>query len=191
MGSRTLLHLAGLCGIAAPALAFSLIALAISRSPWFSWTGNALSDLGAEERSALLFNSGLIAAGALIVAFAFGLRFPLHERALGNVGAIALALTGIALCAIGIFPETAGDIHFYVSVVFFILLVISLWLVGAALIQLGNRKLGSFVVAGGILAAVVWAFPWPAVAIPETIASLTASACCIALSVKLLIRVKK
>lgn len=190
MESRTLLRLAGLCGVLAPALAFSMIALAISRSPWFSWTGNALSDLGAEERSAPLFNSGLIAAGALLMPFAFGLRFPLKRRALGNAGAIVLALTGAALCAVGIFPETVGDLHFYVSVAFFALLVVSLWLLGAALVQLGERGLGSLIAIAGFLAGIVWILPWPAVAIPEAIASLVASACCVALSLKLLIRAK-
>ncbi|MCS7131176.1 MAG: DUF998 domain-containing protein, partial [Hadesarchaea archaeon] len=100
----------------------------------------------------------------------------------------ALALAGAALCAVGIFPESAGDIHFYVSVAFFTLLVISLWLVGVALIQLGERKLGSSIVSAGILAAAVWALPWPAVAIPEAVASLAASACCVALGVKLLVK---
>jgi hypothetical membrane protein len=181
----------GFCGLIAPILAFSLIALAISRSPWFSWTGNALSDLGVGVESALLFNSGLIAAGALIVAFALGLHSSLRGKTLGNAGGIALALAGVALCAIGIFPETSGDIHFYVSVAFFALLVISLWLVGAALMRLGEKKLGFLIVIAGVLAGLVWVFPWPAVAIPEAIASLAASACCVALSIKLLIKPNK
>jgi hypothetical protein len=67
----------GLFGIISPILAFILISLAISQaSSWFSWTGNALSDLGVHKESAVLFNSGLIIGGILSIVFAFGvMRF--------------------------------------------------------------------------------------------------------------------
>jgi len=114
-----------------------------------------------------------------------GLRWSLRGKALGNAGALVLLLSAVALCAIGIFPETAGDIHLYVSVAFFVLIVPSLWLIGAALVQLGERNLGVLVIIAGVVAAAVWALPWPAVAIPETISSLAASACSITLGVRL------
>jgi len=177
---------AGICGVAGPLVALSFIAISILRSPWFSWTGNALSDLGARDPSSCLFNTGLILGGVLIGVFAVGLLWSLRGKALGNAGALVLLLSAGALCAIGIFPETAGDIHLYVSYAFFILLVISLWIIGAALVQLGERRLGALVVVAGVVAAAVWALPWSAVAIPEIIASLAASACSIALSVRLL-----
>jgi hypothetical membrane protein len=182
---QTFLRVAGLCGVIGPLVALSCIALAVERSPWFSWTGNALSDLGARENSSALFNSGLIVGGALIVVFALGLRESLKGRAIGNAGALAFLLTAAALCSVGIFPETAGDIHSYVSVAFFVLLVISLWLVGVALVQLGERGLGLVIIIAGDVAAAVWAFPWPAEAIPELIAALAASACSITLGVRL------
>lgn len=182
---RTWLRVAGLCGVAGPLVVLSLIAIAISRSPWFSWTANALSDLGAREQSAALFNSGLILGGVLVGAFAVGLRESLGGKALGNVGAFIFLLTAAALCAVGVFPETAGDIHLYASLAFFVLLVISLWLMGAALVQLGERRVGTPVAVAGAVAALVWALPWPAVAIPEIIASLAASACSITLGARL------
>jgi len=182
---QTFLRVAGLCGVIGPLVALSSIALAVERSPWFSWSGNALSDLGARGNSTTLFNSGLIVGGALIFLFALGLRESLKSRALGNAGALSFLLTTAALCSVGIFPETAGDIHSHVSVAFFVLLVISLWLVGTALVQLGERMLGALVAVAGVVAAAVWALPWPAVAIPELIAALTASACSITLGVRL------
>jgi len=168
-----------------PLVALSSIALAVGRSAWFSWTGNALSDLGARANSSALFNSGLIVGGVLIVVFALGLRQSLKGRALGNAGALAFLLTAAALCSVGILPEAAGDIHSYVSVAFFVLLVISLWLVGAALVQLGKRGFGLVMIIAGVFAAAVWALPWPAVAIPELIAALAASACSITLGIRL------
>jgi hypothetical membrane protein len=181
---QTWLKVAGICGVAGPSVALSFIAVSILRAPWFSWTGNALSDLGARPPSSCLFNTGLILGGILIGVFAVGLRESVKDRALGNAGALMFLLTAVALCSVGIFPETAGDIHSHVSVAFFVLLVISLWLVGAALVQLGERRLGTLVVVAGVVAAAVWVLPWPAVAIPEFIAALAASACSMTLGVR-------
>jgi len=182
---QTFLRVAGLCGVIGPLVALSSIALAVERSPWFSWTGNALSDLGARGNSTTIFNTGLIVGGVLIAAFALGLRDSLKGRALGNAGALAFLLTATALCSVGIFPETAGDIHSYVSVAFFVMLVVSLWLVGAALVQLSEMGLGLVMIIAGVVAAAVWALPWPAEAIPELIAALAASACSITFGVRL------
>jgi hypothetical membrane protein len=182
---QTLLRIAGLCGVAGPLVALLSIALAVRRSPWFSWTGNALSDLGAHGNPTILFNGGLIVGGILIAVFALGLRESIKGRAIGNAGSLAFLLTAAALCSVGIFPETAGDIHRIVSIIFFVLLVISLWLVGAALVQLGERGLGLVIIIAGFVAAAVWALPWPAEAIPEFVAALSASACSIALGIRL------
>jgi hypothetical membrane protein len=52
------LRLARLSGTVAPVVAFGAILLATVLAPWFSWTGDALSDLGVPATSAVapLFN---------------------------------------------------------------------------------------------------------------------------------------
>ena len=65
--------LSGLCGIIGPTAAILMIFLAVSRAPWFSWTDNALSDLGVSE-VAYLFNSAVIFAGVLNFFFALGVK---------------------------------------------------------------------------------------------------------------------
>ena len=68
------LKISGVCGILTPLVAFTFISLAIASSPQFSWTDNALSDLGVVEGvTAVLFNSGLIIGGILAIIFASGL----------------------------------------------------------------------------------------------------------------------
>ena len=171
---KKMLRIAGLCGIAAPAVAFSLIFLAISLSPWFSWSANALSDLGVGEAD-FVFNSGLIAGGILTMVFAAGLLTIFRGRALGRVGAALLFMDAIALLGIGVFSEAAGDIHSYFSVAFFALFPISLFLLGAGAVMAGSKKFGSFTIVDGVLAALPWAFSWDGVAIPETISALVAS----------------
>jgi len=168
------LGLAGLCGAAALVVALSLIFLAISLSPWFSWSANALSDLGVGE-AAWVFNSGLMAGGILTMVFAAGLFVTLKGRALGRVGSVFLFFDAVALFGIGLFSEAAGDIHSYFSVAFFVLFPISLFLLGAGAVMAGSKKFGSFTIVDGILAALPWAFGWDGVAIPEAISALVAS----------------
>jgi len=155
-------------------VAFSCIFLAISMSPWFSWSANALSDLGVGE-SALVFNSGLMAGGILTMVFAAGLFVTFRGRALGRVGAVLLFFDAVALFGIGLFSEAAGEIHSYFSVTFFVLFPISLFLLGAGAVMVGSKKFGSFTIVDGVLAVIPWAFGWDGVAIPEAISALVAS----------------
>ncbi|MFB6186041.1 MAG: hypothetical protein ABEI86_04135, partial [Halobacteriaceae archaeon] len=64
MASSILDRLWKFTGIFAIITGFGGILLAILVSPWFTWTGNALSDLGNPARaSSIFFNGGLILAG--------------------------------------------------------------------------------------------------------------------------------
>lgn len=169
-----------------PVIALTLISLAIFYSPWFNWTKNALSDLGVQCVAAILFNSGLIISGFLTVIFAIGLREVFLNGFLGHIGMLILILDAAILCAIGVFPKTTGALHFYVSVAFFTLLPISLFLIGAAMMwQSSERKLGLFTVLAGVVVAVVWTLPWESATIPEMLASLVASVWSIVLGIRL------
>jgi len=181
-----LLKTAGLFGVIGPLFSLSFISLAIAYSPWFNWFMNALSDLGVREAAAL-FNSGLIIGGVLTTVFAIGLMKILRKQVLGLLGTYTLILSTIHLCAIGVFPESAGRIHFYVSVAFFELLALSLLLIGAALMQESSQRyLGLFsiltVVVAGVAAGLV---PHEGAAIPETIGALAASVWSVVFGIKL------
>jgi len=178
--------IAGLCGVIGPIIPLSFIALAIAYSPWFNWFTNALSDLGVHEAAAL-FNSGLIIGGVLTTLFAVGLMQILRKQVLGLFGTYTLVLSSAHLCAIGVFPESAGRIHFFVSVAFFELLAISILLIGTALIrEPSQRYLGLFsiltVVAAAVAAGMV---PHEGAAIPEIIAALAASVWSVVFGIKL------
>jgi len=181
-----LLKIAGLCGVIGPIIVLSFIALAIAYSSWFNWFTNALSDIGVRE-AAVLFNSGLIIGGVLTTIFAIGLMQILKKQVLGLLGTFTLVLSTIHLSAIGVFPESAGRIHFYVSVAFFGLLAVSLLLIGAALMrESSQRYLGLFsmltVVAAVVAAGVV---PHEGAAIPEIIGALAASVWSVVFGIKL------
>ncbi|NIR87904.1 DUF998 domain-containing protein [Candidatus Bathyarchaeota archaeon] len=181
------LKISGISGIIAPPIAFALTMLAIAYSPSFSWTENALSDLGVQEGvTAVLFNTGLITSGVLAVFFATGLFKFLQKNALGGIGAFVFVVDAFALTAIGVFPENVKPIHFYASVAFFVLFPISMFFLGAAFLRMHRMKLGFFTFIVAIFAAIVWTIPFgEGVAIPETLSALSASAWSIVLGFKM------
>lgn len=186
------LKASGISGILAPLVAFTFILLAIVYSPQFSWTENALSDLGVVEGvTAVLFNSGLIISGILAILFACGLFVFLGNRTLGRIGAFIFTLAALALVAIGNFTENFGRIHYYVSVTFFTFAPISMLIICATFFVIGKVKLGLFTFLTAITAAFVWVLQFamryvPNVAIPETISAFLVSTWAIVLGFKML-----
>ena len=193
MGSKNVnwLKISGVCGILAPIVAFTFILLAILNSPQFSWTEKALSDLGVQEGvTATLFNSGLMIAGILLLVFVSGL-FVLQKTMLGRIGVFISVLAALALVAIGTFPESVEPTHYYVSVAFFLLLLVSMLVIGATFLLTARVELGFFTFLAAIVAALVWIMQWTIgfgsdVAIPETLSALSASTWSIVLGFQML-----
>ncbi|MFQ6054042.1 MAG: DUF998 domain-containing protein [Candidatus Bathyarchaeia archaeon] len=167
-----IVRVAGFFGVAAPILGFAIVFLAIWVSPWFSWTGNALSDLGVEGFGSVVFNSGLPMTGALLTVFSLGLFELTRGCWAGRLGSALFLAAALLLSAIGVFPETAGRIHYHVSVAFFVSLPRSVFALGASMIRRGVKGLGILSFAAGAAAAGVWTLGWSAVAIPEALSAL-------------------
>ena len=190
-------RIAGLCGVITPLVAFTCILLAIAYSPQFSWTENALSDLGVQEGlTAPLFNYGLIISGAMSLVFASGILALLRNKLVGKVGSFTFVLATLALIAIGIFPENVRPMHYFASVAFFALIPIAMLVLTWAFVQIGGSKVALFTLLTAIVAAVPWviqpAVPYVrGVAIPETISALSASAWAIALGFMMLKKASK
>ncbi|MEM2138056.1 MAG: DUF998 domain-containing protein [Candidatus Anstonellaceae archaeon] len=167
-----------ICGILAPIVAFAGIFGAIFSYPQFSWTENALSDLGVVPGiTSVLFNYGLIIAGALTLAFSTNLRTILPGK-FGELAAILFALVAIDLAAIGIFTEEFRPTHYYVSVFFFAAFPISLFLAAASLYKNREKRLALLTLALSLAAVAAWGIQTSVgfgknVAIPETIAALS------------------
>jgi hypothetical membrane protein len=90
----------------------------------YSTSGNAISDLGAteppdsriEEPSATIFNSAMMAAGVLILVASFCV-----QRGFGRWAApILIALYGIGVLGVGVFPGDHGTIHALFALLTFI-----------------------------------------------------------------------
>jgi hypothetical membrane protein len=180
-------------GIFAPILAFTCILIAIASYPSFSWTGNALSDLGVIAGiTGLLFNFGLCASGLLALNFAlFGLYAYLGKTWVGKIGAAVFAAATIALIAIGVFNESYSGTHYAVSVAFFTLMPISMFIITCAFLLAHQRRMALFAVSTGIAAAMPWILLFefnyvPNVAIPEFVSGLIVSSWTVILGISLL-----
>jgi len=164
--------MAGFFGVATPFLGFTVVFLAIRASPWFSWTGNALSDLGVSGFGSVIFNSGLPMTGVLMMMFSLGLFELTKGRVVGQLGSVLFLVGAFLLCGIGVFPETAGMIHLYVSVAFFVSLPLSLFALGISMARHDMKKFAILSLAAGSAAAGVWLLRWSSVAIPEALSAL-------------------
>jgi hypothetical membrane protein len=181
------------CAIAAPALAFACILTAITSYPAFSWTNNALSDLGIIPGiTGPLFNFGLYASGLLAFIFAiFGLFTYLGKSWVGKFGAAVFAAATLALIAIGVFNESFSGTHYAVSVAFFMLTPTSLFIITIAFWLTHQKRMALFTVLAGVAAALPWlllfAFNYvPNVAIPEFLSGLAVSIWAIVVGKKML-----
>lgn len=173
----TLRQVGAAAGVAVPVIAFICISIAIATYPAFSWTENALSDLGVVEGVTMtVFNVGLVTAGILAFVFAAGVFSYFEGSITGKVGSAIFAAACVALLCIGIFNENFRPTHYIVSVAFFSLAPIAFFILTRTFYLRGYRKLALFSVVTGAIAATPWILQFtiyyvPNVAIPEIISA--------------------
>ena len=182
------LKVAGIAGFVATFLVFACILASVASWSQFSWTNNALSDLGVQAgATAAIFNIGLVVGGLLFIVFASGLFGFIGKRLVGKVGATVFVLACIMLIAIGIFNENFSPTHYIVSVGLFTLMPISLLVLVAAFWVEGKHKMSVATLALALFAAVVWVAEFTVnyvqgVAIPEFASGLAGAAWVLAVS---------
>jgi hypothetical membrane protein len=174
------LRVSVVAGVLAPVLTLGAIFAATLLSPSFSWTANALSNLGgkyaavATPTTRLLFNNGLVLGG--LVGLGFGPALLAARRnvvELLGTGLFGLTLGAMAL--IGVFPQHL-DPHFTVAVGFYTLLSLAFWGYGAGNWLAGARRRGLLTVGAGVLNLSTWVvwgltgpFTRPGLALPEIV----------------------
>jgi hypothetical membrane protein len=179
-----LIKITAVCGILIPIIIFTSIFFAISVAPWFEWTNNALSNLGIEGLSAFFFNNGLILGGFLIFIFSLCLIRLLKNK----IGAYLLFGSSISLMGIGIFPETIFLLHYFTSAAFFILITITMLIIGLTMYFNNYYKtLGAIALFFSIIAMVS---PFTlsflnGIAIPEAMACFPAFIWCMLFGIKI------
>jgi hypothetical membrane protein len=186
------LKLAGAAGFITPVSALLFIGASILSYREFSWTQNALSDLGVVPGiTATLFNFGLFLSGVLALNFTIGLFILFHESAVGKLGATVFVLACLALEGISFFPENMHPYHYYFSVAFFVLMPIALLVIVGYYMKSSQRGMAAFTLLLALVAAVPWVLQFTVpyvsgVAIPEAISATAGCVWVLALSYKML-----
>ena len=164
--STSVLRLLAWLGPAATVFAWVIIGASVWLNPWFVFTEDAFSDLGTPRASVpWVYNWGLIATGALVVAYSFALAGV--SRSLGEAwGSAFVFVAGLFLALIGVFPGGTRP-HVFVSTWFFVQMDLAFLAWGLGLASSG-RRLGWVYVAMALAAAVLGVVvDWPSAAVAE------------------------
>ena len=115
-----LLRFAGTCGILGSVLPLVMVLSATFLSSWFSWSANALSELGVGEQASL-FNSAMLIGGVLNFLFSLGLyRYPGSGK-LVRAGVFSIMLSSVSLALVGVFTIDSIFMHGIVAFGYFVL----------------------------------------------------------------------
>lgn len=160
-----------------PFVVFATLGFSIALSPWFTWTQHAISDLGIQQSTAVIFNNGIILGGILALIFSLGLMKILSKK----IGAYLLFLSALALIGIGLFPETIFTLHFLTSASFFIFLAVALLFIGlTSKKNIFERRIGSLALVFAFVAigSSVFVFHLEGIAIIEALSCFPAFIWC-------------
>ncbi|ASJ03743.1 hypothetical protein A3L09_06260 [Thermococcus profundus] len=141
------------------------VAWSISRNGWFSFFGNALSDLGDPSKAASpwIYNYGLIVTSFFVLAFAVYIIL-IAENKPQTVGGAYISVSAVFLALIGVFHSGTGP-HVFVSTYFFVQ-----FFLGTLIYGIGSKKQG--IRYGSVLIFLLALFGtfihWPSVALGET-----------------------
>ncbi len=134
-------------GIIGPIVAISFVIIDTLISPWYTWSKNALSDLGVHTDS-FLFNGGLLFEAATNVLFVIGLK---KLKLASTPVSVLLIVSGLALGLVGIFNEHHEPFHLIFALIYFILFPI-----GIIIFSLSKRTLGKgYIRAVGIVLSII------------------------------------
>jgi hypothetical membrane protein len=179
VASNTFARVGAGAGVAAVVVSLAGILAAVASAPWFSWTANALSDLGvAGGHTETLFNYALLAGGVLGVPYAAWVAASARSR-FGTAAGVVFAAASVCLAGVGAFPSDTS-LHAPAAIGFFLLLTYALALDGSAAVVAGARRraLGLWWgVLGHVTAWLLWAASGiEGLALPEMAGSLLLAA---------------
>lgn len=178
-------RVAAASGVASTVLALGGIALAVALAPWFSWTGNALSDLGVagDPLVAAAFNGGLLAGGVAALPYAWGVWTTAGDR-LDRALAALFGVVSLLMAGVGAFPADSA-LHVPVALGFFLGLTALLAVDG---LRRRDTAVGRTLIVAPLVHLGAW-WGWIAVldlgdgiAIPELVGALLLAAWVLALS---------
>jgi hypothetical membrane protein len=124
-----LFRIAAISGVIGATLPLILVFASTAIEKSFSWSRDALSDIGVTP-TAWLFNSVLIIGGLLNSLFAIGLRKFLDKANWSKIGASLLIISSVSLSLVGVFTANYGTIHALVALGYLLLAPIAIICIG-------------------------------------------------------------
>ena len=149
--SLKVIRLAGISGIISSTLPLLMILSSTVLEKSFSWTKNALSDIGVSQ-TAWLFNSALIIGGLLNLLFAIGLRNYLGKTRWLKIGVSLLIISSISLSLVGVFTENYNILHALVALGYLLLAPVAIICIGQ---EVKSKQFGKVSLMLGITALFV------------------------------------
>ena len=168
MISKYLLKISGICGIFLPIILFVILVYSLIVTPWFSWTENAISDLGRPVIGNVFFNYGIIIIGVFFLIFSFGLFYSLKGE---RVGPLVFALSSIYFIGVG-FNPLPDPAHVDLSGLFFVAFPLGFLIMSLRLIIKDDvflKKMGLFALLVVLISgfATIFLLFFNGIAIPE------------------------
>jgi|Deesub1362B_J571_1020462.scaffolds.fasta_scaffold00004_92 hypothetical membrane protein len=165
---KTLKALHMYIGVIAAIGAWIVIFICISINPWFVFTRDAFSDLGAPSaNNPWLYNYGMIIIGLLIMVYSLRQIIDSQNK-IETVGATFLFTAGIFLILIGMYPAGTRP-HNFVSTWFFVQADMAILAWGIGLLARKWKDLGVLFTLMGTLGPIIAALiDWPSAATIET-----------------------
>ena len=145
--------ISGICGILSSVVIATGMSVAISLYPSFSWATNYVSHLGSEGvASEPFFNYGVMISAAFLFAFSFGLLKSLNNS-IGKIGCVTMAGAAVGLAGLGIF-NLPHELHLPFTVPFFLLVPISLLIIGFGFLLNNQKGLGRKTILTGTVTSI-------------------------------------
>jgi hypothetical membrane protein len=160
----------GKFGFFAPVVGSIMILLSLNSTSNWSITADTLSDLGRSGFGSVLFNSGLLMSGAVMMLFSTGLYEFTKGNIIGQIGSIFYIAASFIVCALGVATVNVQPIHTYLSTSLFILIPIIMAASGSYLYELNMKKYAMLAVIGFIISSGIWLINGKVNAIKEIIA---------------------
>ncbi len=135
-------------GIFGPIISLLLVFLDIFLSPWFSWSSNALSDLGVAKYG-FIFNGSLIFEAIINTAIFLYIYGYYKSR----IGFPMVIIAGISLGLVGIFNEHYHPFHTIFALIYFILFPLGIVFLAPSISNKRPYRISSILIA--ILALIV------------------------------------
>ncbi|RNJ26143.1 DUF998 domain-containing protein [Halosegnis longus] len=165
-------------GVVGVLVSFVAILTAVGTASWFSWAGNALSDLGVSSGVARpIFNYGLVATGVIALGFVPAL-WQTADHLAHRVAVVPFVIAMVGVAGVGLFPSSQETPHAIAAITAYLAFMATPAVYGVGDLLVGARRRGVATIASALVHLgfwVVWATQLqdvlPGLAVPEFVGS--------------------